>query len=626
NRANPENHAMKIFSIIKEIFKSSYKSRSYLANYELSPQMEKITRVVLIECVRNPHKRNFKAFFNELKDYEKKYFGSQKSSISMSVTAIENRFQRFITGVLGRILNTEKSNVNFQDIMNRKIIFDLSSIIYKEGTKEDVRLLINLILKYVIDQALRRGPTPELKHIVILEDSQLLVPEVLREVPETTLGEDIPLLLRSVGEAMISVATRPQISPDIISNSAIKVTFKLNQADDTIKVAKYQNLNEEQEQYLRLTKKQEAIVTTLNFPYPFRIKTVTSYPKTITDVDIKKHNKKFYPEMYEHEKEIIIDDQIRHQIKTSEAVVKNYEETKISKNDTAFDEKEVNRLLSSWEIKCFQNLTIDYKRMFLKLRKTLSEPKSLNEISKHLGLKSEELNKYLKKFESLRLISYNFFPNFDSEKTEKKFHLNNNENYLKKMIEKKLKDEFYNAGVIGDSDIESFDFFIFKNEFYIKIFTNKINETNKYFFKELFLQWESEILKNKKTGFIVIVPYRSTIKAITSVIKDSLKIPVEIINFSYDNWEKLIKIIKSKKITAEFQIKEGISKDIDEILEDLDESDTKEMANKFFILENKQEKNNLIQIDSNLDKKEDNNFFSFIDKSQKKIKSELEKE
>lgn len=50
------------------------------------------------------------------------------------------------------------------------------------------------------------------------------------------------------------------------------------------------------------------------------------------------------------------------------------------------------------------------------------------------------------------------------------------------------------------------------------------------------------------------------------------------------------------------------------------------MANKFFILENKQEKNNLIQIDSNLDKKEDNNFFSFIDKSQKKIKSELEKE
>ncbi|MFX0133629.1 MAG: ATP-binding protein, partial [Candidatus Hodarchaeota archaeon] len=320
NRANPENHAMKIFSIIKEIFKSSYKSHSYLANYELSPQMEKITRDILIECVRNPDKRSFKAFFNELKDYENKYFGREKSSISMSVTAIENRFQRFTTGVLGKILNTEKSNVNFQDIMNRKIIFDLSSIIFKEGTKEDVRLLINLILKYVIDQALRRGPTAELRHIVILEDSQLLVPEVLREVPETTLGEDIPLLLRSVGEAMISIATRPQISPDIISNSAIKVTFKLNQADDTIKVAKYQNLNEEQEQYLRLTKKQEAIVTTLNFPYPFRIKTITSYPKSITNESIIKHNKKFFPEMYEHEKEKIIVNEIRNKIENSKKI------------------------------------------------------------------------------------------------------------------------------------------------------------------------------------------------------------------------------------------------------------------------------------------------------------------
>ncbi len=622
NRANPENHAMKIFSIIKEIFKSSYKSRSYLANYELSPQMEKIARDVLIECMRNPNKRNFKAFFNELKEYEKKYFGSQKSSITMSVAAIENRFQRLTTGVLGRVLNTENSNVNFQDLMNRKIIFDLSSVIFNEGTKEDVRLLINLILKYVIDQALRRGPTPELKHIVILEDSQLLVPEVLREVPETTLGEDIPLLLRSVGEAMISVATRPQISPDIISNSAIKVTFKLNQADDTIKVAKYQNLNEEQEQYLRLTKKQEAIVTTLNFPYPFRIKTVTSYPKTVTDVDIIKHNKKFYPEMYENKRKDITDDQIKHQFKSPEAVVKNYEKTKISKNDTIYDEKEVNKLLTSWELKCFQNLTIDYKKMFLKLRKTLSEPKSLNEISNHLGLKSEELNKYLKKFESLRLISFNFFPNFDSEKTEKKFHLTNNENYFKKIIEKKLKDEFYKARVIGDSDIESFDFFIFKNEFFIKIFTNKINETNKYFFKELFLQWESEILKSKRAGLIIIVPYRSTINAIKSVIKDYLKIPVKIFNFSSDDWEKLRKIINTNKNIEEIQIKEGISKDIDEILEDLDGTDTKEMVNKFSILESKQEKNNNIQNDSNSDKKE---LFSFIDNIQKKIKTNLEK-
>ena len=49
------------------------------------------------------------------------------------------------------------------------------------------------------------------------------------------------------------------------------------------------------------------------------------------------------------------------------------------------------------------------------------------------------------------------------------------------------------------------------------------------------------------------------------------------------------------------------------------------MGNKFSFLENKKERTNNIQNDSNSDKKKVNDFFSFIDNFQKKIKLDLEK-
>ncbi|MHA1380724.1 MAG: ATP-binding protein [Candidatus Helarchaeota archaeon] len=606
-RANPENHAMKLFSIFKEVLKSSYKSHINTGNYELSPQMEKITRKILLECVRNPIKRNFKAFFNELKNYENKFYKNRNSSISMSVLAIENRFQRFISGVLGKIMNVDKSNINFTNILNRKIIFDLSSVIYRQGTKEDVRILMNLILKYVIDQALKQGPTNRLKHIVILEDSQLLVPEILREVPETTLGEDIPLLLRSVGEAMISIATRPRISSDIISNSAIKVTFKLNQADDTLKVAKYQNLNEEQEQYLRFLNKQEAIISTLNFPYPFRIKTITSYPKNVSDVDVMKHNLKYFPEMYQKNDEYL-------EIDNSKAKIKNDEnKNQYNKIDKFTEFENFNENLSNWEQKCLQNLSEEYKKIYLQLRKIIINPKTKDEISNVLNIDIWNLSKYLNKFISLKLINYDFFPDFYSDISIKRFHLNDNKNYIKMMIDYKLKKDFYNPGIFQKSDIELFDYLICKNKIYLKIFTNKINQTNKKYFKALFLQWEEKIIKNNKNALIIIVPFGSSIDSINKLLKEPPKISIITIAYNAKQWEKLKEFIDKKSVSDKIQDKKAVSKNINTLLEDIEDLNISELTEKFSFL--------------NLDGKKINNredFFSFIAEFQKKIKNNLD--
>jgi len=187
----------------------------------------------------------------------------------MTVTALINRFDKFRHGVLKKVFDVKKSNINFDLLMNKKVIINLNYLLTKGGAKEDVRILMNLILKYVIDKALGRGVTDTLKHIVIIEDSQLLIPSVLREVPETSLVEDIPLLLRGVGESLITIATRPEVSSDIIANSGVKITFKSSY--DSHKIAKYQNLSDSQEKYLRIMPKREAIVTLPNYQFPFRL-------------------------------------------------------------------------------------------------------------------------------------------------------------------------------------------------------------------------------------------------------------------------------------------------------------------------------------------------------------------
>ncbi|MHA1131700.1 MAG: ATP-binding protein, partial [Candidatus Helarchaeota archaeon] len=219
-RSNGDEHARKLFAIIREVFKSEFNRQS-----ELTSQMESVCKEVLRRVVNNPKERSLSSFIAELRNYARE---NQKNNrtIIMTVTALINRFDKFRHGILKTIFDVKKSNINFDLIMEEKVIVNLNHLLTKGGAKEDVRLVMNLILKYIIDKALKRGVTDGLKHIVIIEDAQFLIPSVLREVPETSLVEDIPLLLRGVGESLITIATRPEVSSDVIANSGVKISFK----------------------------------------------------------------------------------------------------------------------------------------------------------------------------------------------------------------------------------------------------------------------------------------------------------------------------------------------------------------------------------------------------------------
>jgi len=505
-KSNPENHANKIFSIFKESLKSSLKRE--MNSYELSPQMEKVTKEILVKCVKNREKRNFKSFFEELTIYEKENTINNRS-VSMTVAAIENRFRKFINGSLRNILDVEKSNVNFEDLMQYKVIFDFSHLILKEGSKEDAILLMNIILKYVMDEALNRGPVDELKHLVVIEDAQYLVPSVLRELPESTLGEDIPLLLRGVGESMISIATRPEISQDIIANSAIKISFRLTSGQDTSKISSFQNLNELQEKYLKILPKRECIASTLNFPFPFRIKVFNNQEKKTSSAEIFSYN------------------------------YKNFLNFNFFKSEKAPKELEITKT----DIIPYENskLQTNYNKVIESINK---QPKSFDEIKANLKIDSIEINSIIQELTEKNQIQMEIFPIFESNMGRYFIkYFKNDDLSLKNQIKNKIIYDFQDKNNIL-SNGKYLDFSL-KGQIGVKIIEIKSPEKRNSIINKEISQLVSFINENKYQKIIIILPLYEDLIKFNEYLPKTKKVDVYSFYYNYKQWTILKKLFEN---------------------------------------------------------------------------------
>jgi hypothetical protein len=267
---NPENHALKLFAILRDTLSSLFEDGA-----ELSPQMERLCREALMKAVGDPTRWNFRGFYLCLED-QAKLMQPHTPTIMSSLEAIKNRVEKFRHGVLRNVFDVNTTNLDFNAITSEKIIIDLSYLLSHGGTKDDVRLLMNVVLKNMFDRAMKLGLSRTIRHIVIVEEAGLLVPEVFsrKTSSETTPAEDIVLVERALGEGMILVSPRPTISENILANSGTKVIFR--SPYDSKRVARFLNLNKAQERYLKVLPKREAIVTIPSYPYPFRIKTLDS--------------------------------------------------------------------------------------------------------------------------------------------------------------------------------------------------------------------------------------------------------------------------------------------------------------------------------------------------------------
>jgi hypothetical protein len=267
---SPENHALKLFAILRDALSSLFEASS-----ELSPQMERLCREALMKAIADKRRLSFQGFYLCLEE-QAKQMQANTPTIMSSLEAIKNRVEKFRHGVLRNVFDVDSMNLDFDNILGEKVIIDLSFLLANGGTKDDVRLLMNVVLKNMFDRAMKLGLSRSVRHIVVVEEAGLLVPEVFsrKTSSETTPAEDIVLVERALGEGMILVSPRPTISENILANSGTKVMFRCPY--DSRRVARFLNLNEVQENYLKVLPKREAIIMMPDYPYPFRIKTLDS--------------------------------------------------------------------------------------------------------------------------------------------------------------------------------------------------------------------------------------------------------------------------------------------------------------------------------------------------------------
>ncbi|MHA1282543.1 MAG: ATP-binding protein [Promethearchaeota archaeon] len=218
--SNPEIHAERIFDILK--------SGQFLdENSEYSPQMEKVLIEILINVCKDKNRQNWEGFEYYCIDYLRKN-KNKIPNLIQTIISIKNRIRRFSSGPLSLIF--EKNNeIDLNLFFQKKVILDLSSIIRLGGEKEDAFFFLNMILKYLWDQNLTKGASDYhgIHHITIIEDAQYFAPQDLNKKSKlTTYLEDIALLQRGTGECLITIATRPNISKEILANNGIVISFK----------------------------------------------------------------------------------------------------------------------------------------------------------------------------------------------------------------------------------------------------------------------------------------------------------------------------------------------------------------------------------------------------------------
>ena len=279
--ADPQIHAERVFKI--------FESGGLLENIDYSPQMERVFVDILNDVCPHEESRNWETFFS----ISEKHSAEQHDlTFKKSIFAIENRIRKYSISTLKDIF-AKKSGLDVKELFNHKVLLDLSSIIRLGGEKEDALFFLNMILKYLWDKNIEKGSKDYqgIKHITIIEDAQYFAPQELSNRTKlTSYIEDTALLLRGTGECLISLATRPNISNEILANCGVLVSFQ-NHMQKAL-MQELLNLTEEQKEYLSMLKRGRCIIRINSIEKPFLLKVPCIERSWLGDNEIREQNKK----------------------------------------------------------------------------------------------------------------------------------------------------------------------------------------------------------------------------------------------------------------------------------------------------------------------------------------------
>ena len=279
---DPLIHSERIFDI--------FKSGKFLdENSEYSPQMEKVLIEILAKTCADKKYQSWEGFEKCCNIY---LDDNQKSipMLKQTLISLNNRLRRFSQGPL-KALFEPNDKITLDYLFKMNVILDLSSIIRLGGEKEDALFFLNMILKYLWDKNLAKGALDYegIKHLTIIEDAQYFAPQgLIKKSKLTSYLEDIALLQRGTGECLITLATRPDISKEILANNGVVLTFK-NHIEKEI-MCELLNLDIEKRNYLSALEEGQCIirVNSLKDPFILHIPLIKREPLTVFEI-IKKN-------------------------------------------------------------------------------------------------------------------------------------------------------------------------------------------------------------------------------------------------------------------------------------------------------------------------------------------------
>ena len=255
----PFIHAERIFEILKS-------SQFLESNAEYTPQMEKVLVDLIISVCSNKETRNWRGFDKFCEEYLLKN-ENQIPQLKQTIISIKNRIRRFSEGPLKKVFVSD-SSISVSEILKKNCILDLSSIIRLGGDKEDLFFFFNVILKYLWDYNLESGVYQGIKHIMIVEDAQYFIPKSLvKKNKLSTYLEDIALLQRGTGECLICIATRPDISEEVLANSGVVISFKNHYEKEIL--GELMSLPRDHYEYLSILDEGQCIVRVNSIKIPF---------------------------------------------------------------------------------------------------------------------------------------------------------------------------------------------------------------------------------------------------------------------------------------------------------------------------------------------------------------------
>lgn len=260
--SDPDIHAERLFDILRSC---EYVQESS----EFSPQMEKVLVDILKTVCKEPEKQNFFAFEKEIENYRVR-FKNQIPMLEQTIISITNRLRRLFYGPL-KMIFSQMGTFTISELFSKRVCLDLGSIIRLGGEKRDALFFLNMVFKYLWDRNLSRGSTDKPSHMCVLEDAQYMIPQsLIKQSKLSTYIEDVALLQRGTGEILVSIATRPAVSEDVLANAGVFITFQSHY--DTSQIQELLGLNNDQIKLIGTLQEGECIIRVATLPRPFLLK------------------------------------------------------------------------------------------------------------------------------------------------------------------------------------------------------------------------------------------------------------------------------------------------------------------------------------------------------------------